>query len=242
MNTLTNPLFLTLLVFGCVESFPCDGQGTFQNLNFESADLPVIPPGQSGGEVSTFLALPYWSVYVGNDQQFQVLYNYVYNSTATVDILGPNWEGLYANIIDGQYSVFLQSGIAMPNGSGGLVDASIAQIGMVPANAESLQFKAWESDAGTFTVSFAGNNLSLVLLSTGQSPDGQQYDVYGADIAPYAGQIGQLEFTQNYNISDPSLLLDDITFSPDAVPEPSIAALTAIGGLLFGTRKWFARR
>jgi hypothetical protein len=37
--------------------------------------------------------------------------------------------------------------------------------------------------------------------------------------------------------------LDDITFSTTAVaPEPNIVALTAIGGLLFGARKWFARR
>jgi hypothetical protein len=38
-------------------------------------------------------------------------------------------------------------------------------------------------------------------------------------------------------------MIDDISFSTNAItPEPSIVGLTAIGGLIFGARKWFARR
>ena len=66
---------------------------------------------------------------------------------------------------------------------------------------------------------------------------------YLAQISRQGGHTGQLEFTADYEISDPYIVLDDITFSTNSVaPEPSIVALTAIGGLLFGTRKWFARR
>jgi hypothetical protein len=37
--------------------------------------------------------------------------------------------------------------------------------------------------------------------------------------------------------------LDDIAFSTTVVaPEPNMARLSAMGGLLFGARKWFARR
>ena len=93
------------------------------------------------------------------------------------------------------------------------------------------------------SVTFAGNPLSLIALSSGTSASGQPYTVYGANIAPYEGQTGQLEFTSLYNVHDPALLLDDIQFSTNALtPEPSPVALTALGGLLFGARKWLARR
>jgi len=218
-------------------------QVTFQNLNFEAANLPVIPAGQYGGEVAVFSALPGWTAYLGNTEQSEVLHNYAYNSTATVDILGPNWQetsGYTFGIIDGQYSVFIQSGND-PNNVTTFDNASIAQTGSVPANAESLQFKAWQLYVGTFSITFNGNSLSPVVLSSGQGPSGQPYTLYGADISPYAGQTGQLEFTQLYNTADPSLLLDDITFSPTAVPEPSTLALVVIGGVTFGMHEWRKR-
>lgn len=205
--------------------------------------MPVIPAGQYGGEVAVSSALPGWTAYLGNTEQSQVLHNYAYNSTATVDILGPNWQetsGYTFGIIDGQYSVFIQSGND-PNNVTTFDNASIAQTGTVPANAESLQFKAWQLYVGRFSVTFNGNSLSPVVLSTGQGPSGQPYTLYGADISPYAGQTGQLEFTQLYNTADPSLLLDDITFSPNAVPEPSTLALIVTGGLALAVRRWRAK-
>jgi hypothetical protein len=51
-----------------------------------------------------------------------------------------------------------------------------------------------------------------------------------------------LEFTANGGYYS-SVLLDDISFSTTAVaPEPNVVALSAIGGLVFGARKWLARR
>ncbi len=83
-------------------------------------------------------------------------------------------------------------------------------------------------------MSFDGNTLSPVVLSSGQTAAGQPYTVYGVNIALYAGQTGQLEFTAGFNNSGPSWTeLDDIMFSPTTVPEPSPLALTGIGGLLF---------
>ncbi|MGA2555128.1 MAG: PEP-CTERM sorting domain-containing protein [Verrucomicrobiota bacterium] len=235
----TTKLFVHLSSGFCVW-LSAQAQGDLQNLNFEAANLPVIPAGQYGGEVPVSSALPGWTVYLGSSQQTQVLHNYAYNSTATVDILGPNWQeghGYTFEIIDGQYSVFLQSGND-PNNIALLDNASIAQTGTVPANAESLQFKAWQLYVGTFSVTFNGNSLSPVALSSGQSPSGQPYTVYGADIAAYAGETGQLEFTQLYNGADPALLLDDITFSPNAIPEPSPLALILMGGLALAARRW----
>ena len=215
-----------------VGTLSASAQQQFQNLDFESA---TVTPTQSGGPVPVSEGLPDWTVYFGSEQQSQVLYNYAYLSLATVDILGPGWGPNVdqPEIIGGQSSVYLQSGMN-PN-DGTPTSASIAQTGALPANAESLQFKAWQTFGGPFSVSFAGNNLPLVLLSTAQAPSGQQYDVYGADISAYAGQTGQLEFTELLapNSSGLSLLLDDITFSTSSAPEPSSALLAALGGLLF---------
>jgi hypothetical protein len=165
-------------------------QGTFQNLNFESADLSPIPSGQFGGEVSLSSALPDWNGLIDGTVVTQVLQNNETLGAASIDILGPNWTLLGPGIIDGSYTVFLQ---AFNTAQG---NVSLWQDGTIPANTESLQFRAWESlPTALFTVSFAGNSLSLVSLSSGQSPSGQDYTVYGANIAPYGGQTGQLEFT-----------------------------------------------
>jgi hypothetical protein len=135
--------------------------------------------------------------------------------------------------------VFLQASIAP-------YDVSLWQDGTIPANAQSLQFSAWSwlPPFTIFTVSFDGNTLSPVVLSSGQTAAGQPYTVYGANVALYAGQTGQLEFTAGFNNSGPSWTeLDDISFSTNSIaPEPGILVLTSIGGLLFGARKWLARR
>jgi hypothetical protein len=67
--------------------------------------------------------------------------------------------------------------------------------------------------------------------------------VYGVNIAPYAGETGQLEFTEVDSGSNPSALLDDISFSTSAVsPEPSPFILTGIGGLIFALRRNLRRQ
>jgi hypothetical protein len=216
---------------------------TFQDLDFEQANPVVDPDGfDYPHSVTVWSALPGWTVYLGTVQQTDVLQNAFTLGQASVDIFGPNYhyggvdEGPFGTI-DGNYSVLLQSG-NLPGG-GTLVGASIEQTGFVPFGSQSLQFLAWTSSLTEFSVSFDGNNLSPVVLGTGPNDT----SLYGVNISPYAGQTGTLEFTALFSNTGASALgLDDITFSPDAVPEPSIVALTAMGGLLFGARKWFARR
>jgi hypothetical protein len=48
--------------------------------------------------------------------------------------------------------------------------------------------------------------------------------------------------TSNGEYSPSLLELDDITFSPGAVPEPSALALTGIGGLLFALYRRIKQR
>jgi hypothetical protein len=49
-----------------------------------------------------------------------------------------------------------------------------------------------------------------------------------------------LEFTADFDGSYNNVVLDDITFSPNAVPEPSPIALMGIGGLFFALCRRFA--
>jgi hypothetical protein len=118
------------------------------------------------------------------------------------------------------------------------VSVSISQYNTVPGGSQTLQFLAIVAANATFSVSFNGNNLTPVALGSGVNGS----TVYGADIAPYAGETGTLEFSAFQNGGLGGVGIDDIGFYPTAVPEPSIVALTAMGGLLFGARKFFARR
>jgi hypothetical protein len=70
------------------------------------------------------------------------------------------------------------------------------------------------------------------------------YTLYGANISAWANDTEPLTFTaMQDNTALNNWEIDDISFSTNAVsPEPNILALTAIGGLLFGARKRFARR
>jgi hypothetical protein len=213
------------------------GQGTFQDLNFEAAILSPILTGQFGGEVPITTALPGWSGSIANLAVTQVLQNNEDFGTATIDIFGPNWgpsgplPGLQTGVIDGNYTVFLQSG-ANPQGGSVGVNTSISQNGTIPANAQSLEFKTWSYYNSSFSVSFAGNSLSLVFLGSGPN-----YDLYGVNVASYAGQTGPLEFTSIFKgLGQSCTEFDDITFSPNAIPEPGTLALVVLGGLAFGVR------
>ena len=218
---------IAIVIFA--NSFAVIAQGTFQNLDFESATLSPIPPGQFGGDVSMSSALPGWTGDLGGFQATQAFQNEVSLGAASIDILGPQWNQS-PGIIDGSYSVYLQPG---DNGA----TASLAQSGTIPLGDKTLIFDAWQPAFATpFSVSFAGDSLSLFVLSSGVSPSGQVYNVYGANVASFAGQTGQLEFTV-YPKSGNSLLLDDISFSPNAItvtPEPDALTLTGIGGFIFG--------
>ena len=139
-------------------AFPVQAQGTFRNLDFESANLPPI---QFGGPVSSLDAIPGWKAFLGTTQVTQVLHNNLTLGNASIDILGP--YSSFGRIIEGQYTVVLQPGFD-PSGSGQNVGASISQTGLVPDDALSLQFKA--GIYGSISVSMGGQNLSLIPLGT----------------------------------------------------------------------------
>jgi hypothetical protein len=236
----TYTLQISILALSLIPAL-ANGQGVFQNLNFERANPISSNDPNDSYAVTPASALPGWSALIGNTPVSEVQLNTVSTGAASIDLLSQSEPSYLPGVIDGNYSVYLQPG---PDNSGnGSYTASIAQTHTVPGNAASLMFDAWQPvSAIPFSVSLGGNILLPNALSTGQGPTGQPYTVYGVNVASYDGQSAALNFTAypgNYN----SLLLDDITFSTTpVVPEPSVYTLTVMAGIFLGARRLLMQR
>jgi hypothetical protein len=212
--------------FALIQSASAQG---FINLDFEDAAIVPDPssPAFAYGAVYASDAMPGWTGYLGTTQVTDVLYNDLTLGNASIDIVGQGY-----GVIEGQYSVVLQPGFD-PFGSGQNVGASISQTGLVPASAQSLQFKAFIADsalASDFSVSFAGHNLALVTLGTSSN-----YTLYGADVSAFAGQVGAVTIAASAQPNIAPYYFDSFVFSPSSVPEPSVMSL-AIVCILFYCR------
>ncbi len=203
------PRAWALFVTVAVAATSARAQGTFQNLDFEAArvvplDNPVF--------IATSNALPGWTAFLGTNQQSSILLNVGYHPL-TLN------EGNFA-AIDG-FSVALDG---LPTEG----TASISQTGLVPAGARSLQFKVGYDPTVSYKptdiVSLGGQSLPLVMLSSGSA-----ITLFGADISRFAGQTETLSFYSTPGIGGGPFALDDIEFSPQIVPEPSVLALAALG-------------
>jgi len=198
----------------------------FQNLDFESANLSPIPLGQFGGFVPITNALSGWTGYLGATQVTQVLQDNLTLGSGSIDILGPDWAFGGSSVIDGQYSVELQPGL---NNTPSAFAATIAQIGMIPITAKSLQFKKAPTE-DPFSVTIGGQAISMIPLQNSST-----YILYGGDISIFAGLTEELRMSAlpgTFGFS-----LDDIVFSPSSVPEPNTLGLIALGALLFSLRR-----
>jgi len=209
--------------FGAVFALSTLAQGTFQNLNFEEA-----MPNAFSGPISAANAIPDWTAEIGGVQQTEIYQNGFSTGAPEISLLTPNPQ---QPPIDGEYSVLLESSTA---------GTSISQTGLIPSGTESLFFDAQKGSG-------AGGNGNLeVMIGTQSVPLTQvatfpSYTLYGANISAWAGDTEQLTFTAPqattaFNIWE----IDDISFSPGAVPEPSTIVLTGIGGLLFTLYRRFS--
>jgi MYXO-CTERM domain-containing protein len=206
----------------------------FINLNFESASLIPAAPF----EVQFAQAFPGWIGTVGGVQQTLALSNSIYLDTSGISIINSHYNDLGigpAGPLQGNYTAILQAGLY-----GVPADTSLSQTGLVPANAQSLQFEAIPpvnraGDVVPFEVTLGGQDLSLTVISNALN-----YTLYGADIGAWAGQTAQLSFTvfaENPHMDNQYLSLDAIQFSAQPVPEPNEFALAALGALFLGFRR-----
>ena len=217
------------------------GQGSFQNLGFESASIVPIP-GDPYARVQFAPAFPGWTGSEGGVQLGTVLYNSMFLDSSGIGILDHSWPSTLGisgvtGPIAGNYSALLQAGIGGP-GLGTPADTTLSQTALVPASAQSLQFKAWSpeylSPLVPLFVTLGGQRLSLTPLASGPN-----YALYGADIHTLAGQMAELNFTvpaSNPHTVQNDVFLDSIQFSNLPVPEPGILGLSALGALLLGWR------
>jgi len=210
-----------MLAVWLLSSFPAVAQGTFQNLNFESATVVPIP-GDPFGRIQFDPAFPSWTGTINGVPQSQALYNNLFLSSPGIALLGPGWAGVR---IEGNYTAALQAS----SSSGGSY-SSLAQVGTLPSDAHFFQmriFSGFPNPSSLFAASFAGQNIPLTPIGSGAN-----YVLYGGDISAYAGQNGELSVTAlpSPNFSTTVVYLDSIAFTP--IPEPGIWALLGLGGAL----------
>ena len=211
-------------------------QGTFQNLDFESAELIPIPGDPYSG-VEFAPAFPGWTGYVGTSLQSRALYNSVFLDTSGIGIIDQAWAHYLGlpGLIEGNFTAILQAGFYSNFTP---TDTTLSQTGLVPGTARSLQFKAFIVGSGSIVndlnVKLGGQSLAFSAISSGAN-----YTVFGADIHAWAGQTAELEFTvlaENPHSSNRYVFLDSIDFSDVAIPEPSVLTLSALGTLLLTRR------
>jgi hypothetical protein len=216
-----NKDLITSLSAAIVAASSAFGQGTFQNLDFESARV-VFVASPYHTEIVATNALPGWSAFSGANQLSTIFYNDG-RFFPPVELLGTN-----RYVIGGHFSVLLSEGGGIGTNIYG--PGSISQTGLVPDSAKSLLFEATSS---SLVVSLGGQNLSYMAISNAPN-----YTLYGADISMFAGQTETLSFMAVKGFR----VLDNIQFSSQVIPEPSIHALLGLGGLFLAALSFWRFR
>jgi hypothetical protein len=219
-----NYLFAVIIIFVLLRN--AQGQG-FVNLDFEDA---VIVPDPSSPyypyAVYSSDAIPGWTILPGNFLGTnEITYNALSTGSTAIALVGTD-DHFGPDSLDGNYSIDLYGGVLAGA-------ASISQTGVVPALTESIFFEA-QGGGGTLQLSLGGQTIPFFALSTGAN-----YTLYGGSIpSNFSGQSEQLVLSASQQGGNNFWEIDDIQFSPLAVPEPSELALGALGALLLAFRRW----
>jgi len=218
--------FSAILIALLASSWPGYGQG-FVNLDFEGATIVPVPGLQLRAYANQ--AIPGWRAYIGSDQLNSILYNATPTGSTDVSIL--DLQGIPSSL-DGVYSAYLAGGI------GALAtQATIRQTGTVPNTAQSITFIArhYGTASGVLSITLGGQNIAFVAISSGST-----YKEYGGNIpTALAGQSAELVFSAlRTTVAGNDWEIDNIQFSPVAIPEPSLLSLIAWSAIGF----WASRK
>ena len=197
------------------------GQGSFQNLDFESANIPAGT--QPGSDVAINAAFPGWiasySSYMGTAQATSVWYDNVSLGGAAISII--DTHDVYGPLpLQDNYSAYLFGGNNAIGYPGGLTSSTISQTGLIPYGAVSIIMVVQAQNG--FSVSLGGQTI---ITAAGPTSGG-----FSADISAFAGQTAELSITAPPvpfpGINPNPVLVDDIRFVP--VPEPNVITLSAV--------------
>jgi hypothetical protein len=187
---------------------------SFSNLNFESSATTGIPA--DGIWLNWGLAAPGWQHPVGGDSVFVYHKNPPPGSIAQYYFLVDSTSTIWSPL-EGQFSLALVSGHYNRNDpSSPWVNAYIEQTGYVPQDAKSFQLFA----EGEFTLSINSTEVPITTLDS---------HLYGADVSSYAGQLVSMRISSTSTQVQSPVIVDGLSFSPQAIPEPSGAALLVMG-------------
>ena len=220
-------IYIGLVVSGSCGVISSHGQ-SFINLDFESANVSGYSPGSINVPASS--ALPGWTVTfdqfgtsqttitsAGYDKQFDG------NERVTVD---DSNVGSAVAPIQGLFS------LALDSSSDNLVESSISQTGRIPTGTLSLLLDA-ETGGTPFVVKFGNQTINMLPVQTFTD-----YTLYAGDISSLAGLVEKLTITEPVPPGTfgqigqgGELVLDNIQFSPQPVPEPGELSLQALGTL-----------
>ena len=168
--------------------------------------IPPLTPGPNGF-VPIVNALPGWTGYINGNPTDFVIFSDIALGSPSISVVDS--LSLSYQPIQGSYSVFLRG-------------AGLGQTGRIPNTAASLVFLSKPFSA--FNVSFGGQFISML-----QSGTSGNNIIMAGDISRFAGQTGELLFAGGG-------LFDDIQFSNQPIPEPSMLGLFGLGALLFAWR------
>lgn len=206
---------ITLMLMAYSRAHGSNASG-FYNLGFEDGTIVKIPDALLPTMVEFNAAIPGWSGTINGVSQTVALYN-----DRFLDSPGFALEktGDSRLAYEGDYYLTLTKGIW-----GDAV--ALSQVGRLPNDAKTIQF------ACTYnlpTLTFDNHVIQTIPIKQ----DGQ-YIMLAGDVSAFAGKEGELSFHVTGDV-----LLDDISFSPLAIPEPSTVGLLLLGGFAM---VWHSRK
>lgn len=242
-------IFVLLVVVLCGCLCETSFAAPFQNLNFEQGSFQAPPanytpsaPLAGPNPISAAAGLPFWTAREDSTVCTAIWGNGGALDETSVALLSSAvaFPPPSPAPLNGIYSVELTAYVNAPPEF--FKTSSISQTGDVPANAKSIQFlihSPFSNVQSNPLVTLNGSVINLIPISTNGN-----IVTLGGDVSAFAGSNAQLIITAagtpggSFFYQENYFALDDIVFSPNAIPEPSTIALLGLGaiGLLMRRR------